>query len=101
MKPSSSEAAQSMALSIDSPPWVQWAIILVIVACAKIWLPMRVGAGAPEIEAITIAARRIVVEGARGRPLFLPGLEIVQFFERRDVVAMARGHQLLDRGALG
>src|SRR6202022_3391201 len=53
MKPSSSEAAQSIALSIDCPPCVQWAIILVIVACTNIWLPIRIGAGAPEIEAIT------------------------------------------------
>src|SRR3984893_8093664 len=47
-----------------------------------------------------VTSGRIVVEGALGRPLFFPGLEIVQFFKGRDVVAMARRNQLLDRGPL-
>ena len=47
MKPSSSDAAQAMTLSIDSPPCVNLAIILVMVACAYIWVAIGAGAGAP------------------------------------------------------
>jgi hypothetical protein len=40
-----------------------------------------------------VTARRIVVDRALGRPLLLPGLEVVQPLERRNVVAVARRHR--------
>src|SRR3989442_2619501 len=47
-----------------------------------------------------LAARRVVVERPLRRAFLGPGLEVVEFRERRDVVALARGDLLLDRGAL-
>ena len=45
MKPSSSEAAHAMALSIDSSPCVIFAIIFVFVACAYICMAIAVNPG--------------------------------------------------------
>jgi len=50
--PSSSDVAHARVLSIDSPPCVNFAIILVIVACAYIWLAIAGGAGEPEIQTV-------------------------------------------------
>src|ERR1051325_8745246 len=47
-----------------------------------------------------VAARWVVVDRALGRCFARPGLEIMQFLEFRDIVAMARRDGLLDRGAL-
>src|SRR5882724_9878894 len=47
-----------------------------------------------------IAARRIIIESALGRPFLLPGLEVAQLFKGRNVIAVTGGDQLLDRGAL-
>src|ERR1700730_10682826 len=47
-----------------------------------------------------IPARRIVVDRAPWRAFLGPGLEVVQPLKGRYVVAVARRHRLLDRGAL-
>jgi hypothetical protein len=52
MKPSSSDAAHAITLSIDSFPCVNLAIILVSVAWLYICIAMGAGAGAPQIETI-------------------------------------------------
>src|SRR5580693_1890010 len=47
-----------------------------------------------------ILPRRVIVEGALGRPLIGPGPEIVQLSKRRQVVTLTGGHQLLHLRAL-
>src|SRR4029077_12340473 len=47
-----------------------------------------------------LAARRVVPDAALRRAFLGPGLELAQRAERRDVVAVAAGDQLLDRALL-
>src|ERR1700739_3152328 len=46
-----------------------------------------------------ITARRIIVKGARGRFFVLPGLEVAQVLEWRNVNTMTPGDELFSRRA--
>src|SRR5215831_12043198 len=47
-----------------------------------------------------VLARRVIVQRTLGQPLLGPGLEIAQLCESRQIVALARGDELLDLRAL-